>query len=85
MEGDKEAGPCPLIRLFQLQQRHIIQRDRTGGDVVIRMPGHDLRERAFAGSVFAHDGMDFAFRDFEVEAAENFAFSDICVEVLDVE
>ena len=45
-----------------------------------------LREGAFAGAVGAHDGVDFAFRDFEGEALEDFgAVFEGGVEVLDVQ
>ena len=50
------------------------------------MAGDHLREGGFAGAVRAHDGVDFAFRDVEGDALEDFgAVFEGGVEVLDVQ
>ena len=39
------------------------------------MTGEDLGERAFAGAVRAHDGVDFALRHREAESSDDLLFS----------
>jgi hypothetical protein len=45
----------------------------------------DFAQRAFAGAVRAHDGVDFTGVDGEVQAFEDFAAGDLGVEVFDLE
>ena len=45
--------------------------------------GEHLRQRALAGAVGPHDGVDFTGIYRKVDAFENFASGDFCVQVLD--
>ena len=66
------AGALFGIKLQQIVAEVI---DRAAGHVVAVAPGQHRRERALAGAVRAHDGVDFARVDGEADALEDlFAF-----------
>ena len=57
----------------------------AGGDGVVGASGEDVGEGAFAGAVGAHNGVDFAGADLEVDAVEDGEVAGGGVEVLDLE
>ena len=68
-----------------LQEIFAFVDDFAGGDIVGVAPGENRSERALAGAVGPHDGMDFTGPDDEVDALEDFLFLHTGVEVLDGE
>ena len=48
-----------------------VERDRTARDVILRMTGDRVREGRLAGAVRAHDGVDGALLDRQVDALED--------------
>ena len=61
LEGEEDARLRALLRLH-LEQILAVVGDRAAGDLVRRIPGEHLRERALARAVRPHDGVHFARR-----------------------
>ena len=75
LEGEEDAVAGAL---FGGQVEEILAFDRVTSPPVTSIDvaaGEDLGERAFAGAVGAHDGVDFAGVDGEVDALQNFTVS----------
>ena len=85
LEGEKDPGARAFV------DRHFadvltVDRHRSARDHITFVTGDHLRQRRFAGSVGSHDGVDFAFGDFEGDALEDFgSVFEGGLEVLDVE
>ena len=58
--------------------------DRACRHLVVLLAGEHVSERRLAGAVRAHDGMDLALGQLEVEAFQDLAAIDIDVKVLDL-
>ena len=57
---------------------------RAAGNFVFRMAGDRAGEGALAGPVRAHDGVDFALLDREVDAAQDFLAAAADLKILDL-
>lgn len=86
LEGEKQAAARAFVG-FQLQQVGAVQRGLAVGDGVAIAPRQRIAQRAFAGAVGAHDGVDFARVDREGEAFQDgfFGFFNRNMEILEVE
>jgi hypothetical protein len=71
LEGEKDALARPLVGL-QLKQVAPLEDDFAARHLVGRMAGQNLRQRRLARSVRAHDGVDLALVDLQINAAEDF-------------
>ena len=72
LEGEEEAGLGAQFR-GQVEQVRAVEGDAAVGDGEIVAAGEHVGERGFAGAVGAHDGVDFAIGDGEVDAAQGSA------------
>ncbi len=52
-------------------------------DGVVGMAAEHFRERAFAGAVRPHDGVDFPSLDFQAQAADDFLSGHIHMQIVD--
>ncbi len=78
-----EEDPCPGTFFgFHFQQVAALEKDFTARDFITLAPGKDIGEGALARTVGAHDGMDFAFTHFQVQALENFLAAHVDVQVI---
>jgi len=85
LESEEQAGTRAGVRLHA-QHVDAIEEDLSLRDLVIGMAGDHFREGAFARAVGAHDRVDGAFFNFEIEAAEDLlAADDTGMEVVDDE
>ena len=85
LEGDKKPRAGALVGLLHFKKIQAIERDRAAGDLIVGVAGHDFGEGGFAGTVLAHDRVDLALGNFEVEAFEDLAVADVGGEVFDFE
>ena len=83
LEGEEDAGGGALARVHG-EQVLAVPGDRACRDLVVLLAGEHVSERGFAGAVRAHDGMDLALGQLEVEAFQDLAAIDIDVKVLDL-
>ena len=58
LEGQEDAGARPLVD-GHAEDFLAIEGDGAAGDDIAFMAGDDFREGGFAGTVRAHDGVDF--------------------------
>ena len=70
LEGHENARPAPLVGLH-LRDILALEQDLASGDLVARMPGHDLGQGALSGAVGAHECVYFAMIHGEVHALED--------------
>src|SRR6185503_4334435 len=81
-EEDPLAGALLGVHLEQVLA---LVNDFSGGDLVAFASGKNRGQRAFAGTVRAHDGVDFARAEGPVDAVDAFLVLHAGVEVLDGE
>ena len=79
LEGQKHAFSGAFLRLHCQQVLTLIDHF-AGGNLVVRLAGEDVGQRALSRAVGSHDCVDFAGTDLEVDAVQ-----DVCVGHLDVE
>src|SRR5437867_2610568 len=84
LKGEEDAFAGALLGV-EFEQVFALVDDFAGGDVVAFAAGEDRGQRALAGAVRAHDGMDFAKPEGEIDAVEDFFVLHTGVEVLDGE
>ena len=84
LEGEEDAFAGALLGVH-VEQVLALEEDLALGDLVGVAAGEDAGERALAGAVGPHDGVDLAGVDLEVDAAEDFLVVDAGVEVVDGE
>ena len=82
LEGQEDAGGGALLGLHR-QQILAVEMGGAAGHLVAVAAGKHVGERGLAGAVRAHDGVNFAVRDGEVNAAEDFLAFDRGGEVFD--
>ena len=75
LEREEEAFARAFVRL-QGENIFAVHQHLAGRDLVIGMAGQHLGQRAFAGAVWPHDGVHFAFRHGQAEAADDLLFGD---------
>ena len=70
LHGEEEAGAGALV---DGHREHVlaVEGDRSALDLVPRVAGDRVREGGLAGAVRAHDGVDLALVDREVDALED--------------
>src|SRR5690606_25544890 len=84
LEGKVQAGTGALVGLH-LKDAFAVNQDVTGGDLVLGVTCDDLGEGGLAGAVGAHQSMNFACRNGQVDSLENlFAISDPGVQATDL-
>jgi len=71
--------------ILQREQIDPLVRHRAAGDLVRGISREHLRERALAGAVGPHDGVYFAGRDVERDAAEDVAITGLGVQIIYLE
>ena len=49
------------------------------------MSRHHFGEGALAGAIFTHDRVNLPFGYFQIETFEDLAFTDVCVQVLNIQ
>ena len=82
LEGQEHALAGALLGVH-VQEVLALEEDFALGDLVGVASGEDAGQRALAGAVGAHDGVDLAGVDLEVDAAEDFFVLDAGVQVAD--
>ena len=82
LEGQKHAGGRALLRRHRQQVLAVIA-DLAAGHLVAFPAGEDVGERALARAVGAHDGVDLAGADLQVDASQNLLVVDRDAQVLD--
>ena len=70
LESEEQAGARTLLRR-QRQKIAVLEGHRAAGDLVVLAARQHLRESALARAVRAHDGVDFARFDLEVDSLED--------------
>ena len=83
LEGEEEAGVRALVRLG-LRDVLALEEDRALGDLVAGVPEQRVRERRLAGAVGAHQRVDLAVVDRQVDAAQDLAIVGAHVKVSDL-
>ena len=83
LEGEEQARLGALVRLG-LGDVLALEGDRALGDLVGGVPEQGVRERRLARAVGAHQRVDLAARDVEVDAPEDLALLDAHVQVSDL-
>ena len=82
LEGEKDSGLGPLLRLHVEEILALVEhravRHRVG-----RVAGEHLCQRALAGAVWTHDGMNLTGVDGEIDALEDFLVSGAGPEAFD--
>src|SRR5665647_2720272 len=70
LHGQEHAGAGARVHRHR---EHVctVEGDRTGGDLVLRVPGEGVREGGLAGAVRAHDRVRLAAADGQVDAAQD--------------
>ena len=84
LEGQEDAFAGALLGVHVEQVLAAVD-DFAAGDLVAVAPGEDAGQRALAGAVRPHDGVDFAGVDGEVDAFEDLPALDAGGEVSDGE
>ena len=84
LEGEEHALASAIFRR-KLQQVLAVVRDLTAGDVVELAAGEHLGERALAGAVGAHDGVDLTGVNRKIDPFQDFASRDFGVEIFNFE
>ena len=88
LHREEEAGAGTRVDRH-LEHVLAVEQDLALDDVVLRVAGDRVGERGLAGAVRAHDRVDLALLDDEVDAAEDLARAlvglDVDVQVLDLE
>ena len=84
LEGEEDALAGALLWVH-LQQVLALEQHLALGHFVGVAPGQDAGQGALAGAVLAHDGVDLAGVDGQVDAAEDFLVVDAGVQVFDFE
>ena len=84
LKAEEHAFPGTLLRRH-LEKVLAFVEDFPLGDLIVVAPGEDVGQRALAGAVGSHDGVDFTSLHFQIETAENFLAVDSNVQVLDAE
>ena len=83
LRADKEAGVRAFVD-FHFEQVLAVQFYGAAIDMVSGVPCNHFGERAFAGAVRAHDGVDFSRLDLEIDPFQDLgAVFDTCFKVLD--
>ena len=82
LKREEQAGARALVRLH-VEDVHAVHQDFAGGDSVVGMPAEHLGQRALAGAVRPHDGVDFAALDLKAQAADNFDARHADVQIFD--
>jgi len=82
LEGEEHTFAGALFRR-EFQQVFSLEDDRTLRHFVRAATGQHLGERALARAVGAHDGVDLAGLNREVDALENFLAGDDGVQITD--
>ncbi len=70
---------------FQAEDFLAVEQDAAAGDLVIRVAGDRLGQRALARAVQPHDGVNLALGDFEAEAFDDGLVTDAHAKVFDDE
>ena len=84
LEGEEHAEARALVGL-ELEQVDALEADGSRGHLVGGMAHQDVRQGGLAGAVRAHDGVDLATRELEVDALEDLLAVDRGVEPLNLE
>src|SRR6185436_18719959 len=74
LKGQKDSFPRAQLRT-ERQQIPALVRHPAAGNLVVLPPGQDVRQRALAGAVGAHNRMYFAGTDMQVDAAQYLVIS----------
>ena len=82
LEGQEKSCAGALVGLH-FENALTVEKDIAAGQLIRRMAGHHLGERALAGPILAHDSVHFAFGDFKAHALQDFAGANTGAEVLD--
>ena len=82
--GEKESGPCPLVR-GELDDALPLPGDVAGGDPVLGVTQQRVGQGRLARAVRAHQGMDLALGDGQGQALEDLACTDLNVQIADAE
>ncbi len=83
LEGEEQPRLRALVR-FGLGDVLALEDDRPLGDLIRGMPEQSVRERRLARAVRAHQRVDLASRDIEINASEDLALLDAHVQVSDL-
>ena len=84
LEGEEDALPGAFLG-FHFEEVAALVEDLALCDFVLRVACEDGREGGFAGTIGAHDGMDFTGVDGEVDAAQDLLAGGTGVQVVDFE
>ncbi len=82
LKRQEDSGLRPLVG-FERQQINSIERDRTGRDLVIRVPHQGVAEGALAGAVRTHQGVHLALAERQIHPAQDLFFPDGHVQIFD--
>ena len=84
LEGQEQAGLGALVRR-QAEDALPVQQDIAPGDLVVRVAGDGVGQRALAGAVRPHQRVHFALADGQVDALQDRLAFDGDVQVFDHE
>ena len=70
LKREEQSQPRSLVRI-ERQQVGPVDFDFALRDLVFRMPGQSVGERALAGAVGPHQSVDFPRADFEIHAVQD--------------
>ena len=83
LERHEHAFARALVRIH-VEQILAVVGHLAAGDLVLGMPGRRPRQRALAGPVRAHDGVDFAGVDVQVDPLEDLLAFGANLQILDI-
>ncbi len=83
LEGQEQAHPGPLVGV-DLGDILALEQDLTFGHLEVRVAHDRVRERRFAGTVGAHQRVDLALVDGQVQSAQNLLLTGSDVKVSDL-
>ena len=83
LKGQEQPTTAPLIRTHG-QQIVTVEKNSSAGDPVLGVSGQHIGERALAGPVRSHDGVDLAVVDRQVDSMEDLEAFGVGREPLDL-
>ncbi len=83
LERHEHALARPLVGIHVEEVVTVVEH-LPAGDHVLRVAGQHARERALAGPVRPHDGVDFARLDVEIDAIEDLLVLGLDLKILDI-
>ncbi len=84
LEGEKQPQPGALAGV-EFPQIATVDADRALRDLILGMTDQSVSERALAGSVRPHQGVNLSLSDLEVDSFEDLGLADGYVQVINLQ